>query len=454
MKPGKSGFLFRNVCGIVVWFLRSKPYHPMKLPTYLHQRHLGFYAIVEIPAVVRPAFKNKVRFIQSLETRDLKIATKRLPIVVNQWKAEIEKARGENGPATSFLWEVLQWRKAIEESTASDTREVMEMLSTDWLEHLETQKGAEVAQQAAAVLAYKSDPLDQFYAEWAKSITHLGEKSQSLYHNSVLQMITHFETTNKIDKTSARDYLLSLRDQQELSEKTISVRLTFIRSFITFLDEKLNTTMLPFFSMKALPKAKGGTAKTTKQRAYIPFSAQEVSSLYQAALDRDDRVLADYIAFGAYTGCRIEELGQLTFDKLFDASFKVEDSKTAAGIREVPMHPALLPLLNRWKRERKDYVLWGSNEATFGLRSSPVGQRFGRLKTAKGFGDQHVFHSIRKTVVSQLEQAGISENTTADIVGHDKPRITYGLYSSGASLKQKAEALALVQYDGALGNPV
>lgn len=53
--------------------------------------------------------------------------------------------------------------------------------------------------------------------------------------------------------------------------------------------------------------------------------------------------------------------------------------------------------------------------------------------------------------MSQLEQAGVNENTTADIVGHDKPRITYGLYSSGASTSQKAEALAKVAYKGQLG---
>jgi hypothetical protein len=35
-----------------------------------------------------------------------------------------------------------------------------------------------------------------------------------------------------------------------------------------------------------------------------------------------------------------------------------------------------------------------------------------------------MFHSIGKTVVTQLDSAGVSENVAADIVGHDKPRIT------------------------------
>lgn len=52
-----------------------------------------------------------------------------------------------------------------------------------------------------------------------------------------------------------------------------------------------------------------------------------------------------------------------------------------------------------------------------------------------------MFHSIRKTVVTLLEDAGVSENLTADIMGHEKPRITYGLYSGGHSLTSMKEAI-------------
>ncbi len=57
-----------------------------------------------------------------------------------------------------------------------------------------------------------------------------------------------------------------------------------------------------------------------------------------------------------------------------------------------------------------------------------------------------MFHSIRKTVGTQLENAGVPENVTADLLGHEKPRITYGLYSGGTSLAVKAEALAKLAY--------
>jgi hypothetical protein len=40
-----------------------------------------------------------------------------------------------------------------------------------------------------------------------------------------------------------------------------------------------------------------------------------------------------------------------------------------------------------------------------------------------------------------LENAGVAEGVGADVLGHDKPTMTYGLYSGGASLKVKREAI-------------
>ena len=65
---------------------------------------------------------------------------------------------------------------------------------------------------------------------------------------------------------------------------------------------------------------------------------------------------------------------------------------------------------------------------------------------AERFGPQYVHHSTRKTVVSILENAGVPENVVADIVGHEKPTMTYGLYSGGATLAVKHEALAKLAY--------
>ena len=52
-----------------------------------------------------------------------------------------------------------------------------------------------------------------------------------------------------------------------------------------------------------------------------------------------------------------------------------------------------------------------------------------------------------------LEQAGVAEGTAADILGHEKKTLSYGLYSSGTNMKQKLEALSKVAYGGSLRAP-
>jgi hypothetical protein len=44
-----------------------------------------------------------------------------------------------------------------------------------------------------------------------------------------------------------------------------------------------------------------------------------------------------------------------------------------------------------------------------------------------------------------FEQAGVVEGVTADIMGHEKQTMTYGLYSGGTSVKQRFEAVAVFE---------
>ena len=58
---------------------------------------------------------------------------------------------------------------------------------------------------------------------------------------------------------------------------------------------------------------------------------------------------------------------------------------------------------------------------------------------------------IRRTVATILENAGVPESVSADILGHDMPSMTYGLYSGGATLETKTEAIEKIRYP--LGSP-
>ena len=60
----------------------------------------------------------------------------------------------------------------------------------------------------------------------------------------------------------------------------------------------------------------------------------------------------------------------------------------------------------------------------------------------QGYGMQTACISLtRETAATVFEQAGVPEGVTADIVGHEKQRVTYGLYSDGTSVTQRQEAM-------------
>jgi integrase len=425
------------------------------LPKYIQKRKQGYYAVLEIPKALRDHF-GKPRFVESLQTRDLKLAERRVPILVSKWKASIEKARGVSSPAASVLWEAIEWRKIIENEEDDDARMALEDALSHRLDALEVKHGPSIAMEVGGIASGDSIPLALNIEGWLPTIAHLNDKTLDAHKKAVEAFCAHFKTTKGIDKVRLKEYLGKLRSERDLSDQTIAKLLSFFRSFVGYLDETHSTALLPLFSAKTLGSKTASGAKTAKQRSWLAFTPEDVSKLYAAASaskKAQDKILADLIALGAYTGCRIEELGQIKKDHVKAESIQIEDSKTAAGIREIPIHPVIAPIVSRLLEASKDGFLIEATAATYNKRTNALGTRFGRLKTSLGYGERHVFHSIRKTVVSQLEQAGINENITADIVGHEKPRITYGLYSSGTSLKQKAEALSQVTYGGSLGNP-
>ncbi len=190
----------------------------------------------------------------------------------------------------------------------------------------------------------------------------------------------------------------------------------------------------PFSKLDVARQNKRAEPRLARQ----PFEPSDLHKLLAGATEREDAELADLIRLAMWTGCRIEELCALKIADVNGDSFRVREAKSAAGVRVVPIHPELQQTMARLTAETKDgYVLSGLSFNKYQDRSNAIGKRFGRLRTALGFGPELVFHSIRKTVVTILENAGVSENVVADIVGHEKPRITYGLYSGGATLEVK-----------------
>lgn len=200
------------------------------------------------------------------------------------------------------------------------------------------------------------------------------------------------------------------------------------------------------FANHEFPKLKGRARVDAGRKDY---TLNEISKLHIGALNSKQPMLADLITLGYYTGARIEELCQLRQENLLNIegilTFDITDSKTAAGIRKVPVHPNLLPIVKRLSEASTDgWLLPIKAKNKYGKRSDSLSKKFGRLRTTLEFSSNYVFHSLRMTTITQLVQAGVPGTLIAELVGHDTGTVTFDVYSQGASAMQKFEAISKI----------
>lgn len=198
------------------------------------------------------------------------------------------------------------------------------------------------------------------------------------------------------------------------------------------------------FAGHDLPKLRPEERAATKRKAY---TTDQMKALYQAAKAGGHESLCDLIILGFYTGARIEELAKLRVDSIITVegvqTVDIDKAKSYAGIRQVPIHPLLSPVIDRLMKASTDgYLLASSGGNKYGIRSDPLSKAFGRLKTSLGFGKQHVFHSVRSTAITLLLRNGVPGPTVANLVGHETGLVTFDVYDQGASPKQKYDAIS------------
>jgi integrase len=400
-----------------------------------------WYATLHIPKDVQLKL-GKSKLFQSLKTTDKRVAERRRDPLIAQWKAMIATARGQSDP---YLVKALEWRREYE---SNDDPMVVRDFIEEEAKRIAQEKGREVGSTFYTTAVGAVTPLTTFFPEWVATLKQ-APKTIDQMKKDVQRMIDHFYSVEAVSKAAVVDWVKKLMSgsttTQPYSYSSVDRMFKFCRNFWRYLQEseKADSEVHPF----VLPSFAKATKASKRTTGWVPFTPAEVVMLLEAAVAKEDHQLAELIRLGMYSGARIEELCALKVVDCTEEVLGIADSKTKAGIRHVPIHSGIADLVRRLRESSKDgYLLSGLTLNKYGDRSNAIGKRFGRLKSSLGFPENKVFHSIRKTVVTQLENAGVSENLTADIVGHEKPRITYGVYSGGHSFDNMKIALEQVTY--------
>lgn len=166
---------------------------------------------------------------------------------------------------------------------------------------------------------------------------------------------------------------------------------------------------------------------------------------------------------GLYTGARLGEISQihLTDIKIEDGIwyFDLNDDegkslKTAASKRRVPIHPKLIELklldyVHNLRSEGKTKLFPTFTYCTKNGWGRALGRWFNNtfLPELDIKNRTLVFHSLRHTVINNLQRADVPESIVKALIGHTREDILGKHYSSsGFRLQQLHEALMKLPY--------
>ena len=359
--------------------------------------------------------------------------------LISKWRAEIKQALGQSGAVQS---EAIRWREALAAVTDHHERESIELVLSDKAEEMEGKEGSQAAKTFYDIASGQATPSEVHLADWKAQLA-LKEKTTEQMAKDVARFVAAFPTLEAVSSLAAKRWLDAM-NAEGLSGSAVKRAAKSSRNYWRFLQR---VGAVPP-NMDPLRDAMATTiARPPEEEPWEPFEVADVVKLHHAARERGDTQLADLIRLAAYTGARIEELCSLKVSEVTDSEFRITKAKTKAGIRQIPIHSALKKTVERLRRDSVDgYLFTRLTFNKYGHRSNAIGKRFGRLKKDAGFSKDHVFHSIRKTFATLLENAGIPENLVADILGHKKERITFGTYSGGNSYERKKAAVEKARY--------
>ena len=151
----------------------------------------------------------------------------------------------------------------------------------------------------------------------------------------------------------------------------------------------------------------------------VPFTDAEITDLWERSADPYVQVVLMLL----YSGVRVMELLGLRKEDvdLQKQCFHVRSSKTAAGIRTVPIHDRTLPF----------FVSWMDRSPCGYLICTTTGSRmiYNNYNHRTWDCPGHRPHDTRHTFISRMVAAGVDERIIKRIVGHRGRGVTDNVYT-------------------------
>jgi integrase len=421
----------------------------MSPPLYLKRVKGTYYVQVPVPADKQEALGRKT-LERSLRTKDEDVAYRLRHTVIAEFQSKIDKAGRAKGADA-----LLEMAEELATSGSEAGRLGFDVSVDDFIEKhpkMPPEDVAKVRRATSIAAGSASHLLDRQAEAWLKSEASKGLASATLKdkHVQIGHLLSYLGADadpSALTKAAAVEYVESVLNPMDVSKARKRLLLQAAGQFADWLELRGKLSSNPFAKVGKLLRAED---KRRPQRR--SFTKGEVHRLLSAMPQRSPMV--NLAALMAFTGARPQELCDVRVSAVDDRMMRIEDSKTLNGIRVVPIHRAIAPLVAKLRSESSDGFLLSNLPSKDGDRYRALGKNFQRLVRTLFKDESLVPYSLRRTVVTQLEAAGTPSWVQDAIIGHEVDETTERRkrstretnYLDDPGFDRKANALAVISY--------
>lgn len=276
--------------------------------------------------------------------------------------------------------------------------------------------------------------LIELYHRWLPRHTEDTQPSQSTL-NSYRNAYQHLSTLHGMPVEGLRyaDYQQVIDDMRRhgLSYSSVKKVRSLISLLLKYADKiELSTTnYAPLLSI----------GRNRPVRPHHTFSRQKINRLWSAVGCPD----VDSVLILLYTGMRCGEMLQLQKSDvhLRQRYIRITRSKTAAGIRIIPIHHRILPLIEARMICPGDALICDDTGHPYSYSRYCT---LWRSVMHRIRADGHTTHDCRHTVATLLDNSGANETAKRRILGHAGGDITERVYTH-KGLRQLRKCIELLK---------
>lgn len=276
--------------------------------------------------------------------------------------------------------------------------------------------------------------LAELYHRWLPA--HIADTNPSLsalasYANSYKHLTPlHYEPFQSLKYMDYQKILDGMR-KSGLSYSSLKK----VRSLISLLEkyaskiELINKSYAPLLSI----------GKNKAIRPHKPFSRQKINKLWQHV----DIPGVDTVLILLYTGMRVGEMLALQKSdiNLRQQYIRITKSKTVSGIRIIPIHHRIAPLITARMNTFSAHLITNDNGDRYSYGSYCIlWRQVMHLIHAEG----HTTHDCRHTVATLLDNAGANETAKRRVLGHAGGDVTERVYTH-KGLRQLRKCIELLK---------